>query len=321
MFAPGAPQTPQGPLATEGNDDLEHVEELPSFRVSHGLLSPAHQRFCQQLLTSDDLNATRAYMKVYPDAKYDSARTEASRLLANPHIQREVQRLMDERATVTGITADRVLLHFWSAGTADPRDLMEVRIGCCRHCWGEYHQYQYTDAELERAQADYIHAEAKRRKAEGQDFEPSTFHAKGGGGFNRDRQPNSECPECAGEGEPRHIIKDTRNLSAGAARLFGGIKIDKNGTMTVLIRDPLEALKKVGEHLGMWSDKLPGPQGVDPLRALLEELRGSSGTAAALPIVHDDPELRPRADIEDATPKATPAPGPAKPASRWKANS
>lgn len=34
--------------------------------------------------------------------------------LKRPHIRLQIQRLMDERATVTGITADRVLVKLFS---------------------------------------------------------------------------------------------------------------------------------------------------------------------------------------------------------------
>lgn len=306
--------SPDVPSAKADARGFDQVEALPTFRESHGLLSPAHQRFCQEYLA--DFNGPRAYLAVYKEATYETARSESSRLLADARIQREVQCLMDERAKVTGITAQRILLEMFQLAMADPRELVEVRIGCCRHCWGLYYQHQYTEAELERAEHEHIQAEAKRRKAEREDFEPKPFHAKGGGGLERNPQPNPECPECGGDGQERSVLKDTRNLSPGAARLFGGVKIDKQGKAMVLVRDQVQALMKVGEHLGLWNDKLPGPQDIDPLRALLEEIRGQSGTAAALPIVHDDPERRPRADIEDVTQRQPLQPKPV--LGRWK---
>lgn len=321
---PPLPRTPSIECAPGAHSHPLHPQELEEtapLTPSPHLLSPEHQRFAQEYIV--DLNGTKAYQRAYPGVSIDSAHSNAHRLMANEGIRHEIQRLLDERATVTGVTADRVLLKLWDMATADPRELCEVRIGCCRHCWGMYHQYQYTEAELERAEHDHIQAESKRRKAEKEDFVAKPFHAKGGGGFDRNRQPNADCPECGGDGEARHIIKDTRNLSAGAARLFGGIKIDKQGNVTVVLRDPTVALLKVGEHLGLWSGKLPGPQNADPMTALLEEIRGRTGTGGALPVVQDDPERRAiaaPADIEDveAKPK-TPAATSAKKPGAWKA--
>jgi phage terminase small subunit len=308
------------PLLPSGTEDAQDLEPSAPCTPSPHLLSPAHQRFCQEYAV--DLNGAKAYQRAYPEATYSAAASSAYELLKNPHIGAEIQRLLDERAQITGITADRVLLKLWEMGTADPRELVEVRIGCCRHCWGLYHQYQFTDAELEKAEHEHIQKEAKRRKAEKDDFKPEPFRSKGGSGFDRNRQPNPECPECGGDGTERAIVKDTRNLSEGALRLFGGVKTDKDGRLQVIVRDPTPALVKIGEHLGLWSDKLPGPQHVNPLAALLEAIRGTHGTGAALPIVHDDPELRdrpPAADVEDVQAKE---PAQAKPAPKgWKAAS
>lgn len=306
---PGNPQTPETPsgqaatiaaLSTPTEEKhLVDVEEAAPVTASRGVMSAQHHRFCQEYLV--DLNGTKAYQRVYVHAAYETARTRSQELLQNPPIRSEIQRLLDERAALTGVTADRVLLRLWNMATADPRELVEVRVGSCRHCWGLYNQYQYTDREWEKALSEHVHREAKRRKAEGDDFVPAHCPEKGGTGYTPNRPPSPECPECHGDGEPRSIIKDQKNLSPGALALFGGVKYDKNGNMSVLVREQLPALKLVAEHLGLFSDKLAGPQTVDPLSALLEALRGPSGTGAALPVVSRDPEQRP--DVEDVEEK------------------
>lgn len=62
-----------------------------------------HQQFISEYLKC--WNATRAYMAVYPNASYDTARANAADLLANTNIAQEVQRRIDENA----MTADEVL--------------------------------------------------------------------------------------------------------------------------------------------------------------------------------------------------------------------
>jgi hypothetical protein len=160
-----------------------------------------------------------------------------------------------------------------------------------------------------------VHAEKKRAKAEGDDFVPSKCPEKGGVGYTPNRPPNPECPECHGDGLPRSIVKDQQNLSPGALALFGGVKYDKNGNMMVIVRDPMPALKLLGEHMGLWSDKLPGPMTYDPLQKLLDEIRGRHGAGSVLPVIAHDPEVQRRAaaDVQDAQPK----PAASKPAKNW----
>jgi phage terminase small subunit len=280
------------PFPDEG--DSTELEPLPSFRLSEGLLTPFQHRFTQEYLL--DLNGGKAYQrarspKVVTDA---SARVEASRLLANPNITDEIRRLMDERARRTGITVDRVLLKLWDTANADVRELTELHIGSCRFCWGLYNQYQYTDAELQNAQDKHIREEAKRAKAEGQDYVPKEFHEKGGGGFDPKKTPNPECPECWGEGHARPVIHDTRHLSPAAAALFNGITVKrgKEGTsVNVNVQDRATYLRLVAQHLGMLNDKFIRPEDTEnPLLTLFKEIQKSA--AGTLGVVKADPERR-----------------------------
>lgn len=313
---PPAGKQPPAPRSRQPEAPQDLEEAAPLTPSAH-LLNPLHQRFCTEYLR--DLNATQAYMRTYgegnPDLKISTAGQQGYQLLKNPQIRAEIQRLMDERAVVTGITADRVLTTLWAMVTTPSNELTEVRIGACRHCWGYQHQYHYRESELEKAEADFIHKEARRRKEwlkkspafrEENPFEERTFHAGGGTGFDPKREPHPECPHCHGDGDKQVVIKDTRNLSVGAEMLFGGIKQTEHG-MQVLLHDRMPALKLVGEHLGMWSDKFEGPKDVEnPLERLLREIHGLHGAGSALPIVHDDPEARKppaAADVEDVVAK------------------
>jgi hypothetical protein len=222
---------------------------------------------------------------------------------------------MDERAAITGVTADRVLLRLWNIATADARKLTEYRIGSCRHCWGMYNQYQYTEAEFSAAQDKHIREQAARGRKE-KDFEPAAFPERGGPGYDPSRPPNPECPECWGDGKGRVIVHDTRHLEDGEAGFFAGIRTTKDG-MTVLTEDRATYMQMVGRHLGMWNDKVQAPE-ENPLMALIKQIQQEHST---LPIVHDDPE-RKRPDIEDVQvkPQKT-APGavPTNSVNKWRA--
>jgi phage terminase small subunit len=305
------PHSGQGGSATDPLPPAQELQPLPSFRPSNGLLTPFERRFCQEFLL--DLVGYKAYQRARSPnlVNDDSARANASKLLATTNIQDEVQRLMDERARRTGITVDRVLLHAWDVAMADARELTELRIGCCRFCWGLYNQYQYTDAELELARDKHIREEAKRKKAEKDDFKPSEFHEKGGPGYSAARPPNPDCMECSGDGISRPVIHDTRELSPGAAALFDGIvvKRGKEGmTVNVKTQDRGSYLTLVARHLGMLNDKLMKPEELDnPLMALLKQIQSSHGST--VPVVSADPDRRgfsPASDVSDVTAKAEP---------------
>jgi phage terminase small subunit len=72
-----------------------------------------HQQFASEYLKN--LNATRAYMKVYPAASYETARRNGSELLTNTDIAQEVKRRLDENA----MTADEVLARLAEYGRAE----------------------------------------------------------------------------------------------------------------------------------------------------------------------------------------------------------
>jgi len=60
-------------------------------------LTPAEERFINSLF-EENMNRTRAYMKVYPKSSYDAARSSASYILTKPNIKAEVRRRLEEEA-------------------------------------------------------------------------------------------------------------------------------------------------------------------------------------------------------------------------------
>lgn len=68
-----------------------------------------HQEFADAYLADPELNATRAYMRVYPRSSEAAARRSASDLLTRADIQAYVSERMKERAKRTEISQDFVL--------------------------------------------------------------------------------------------------------------------------------------------------------------------------------------------------------------------
>ena len=90
------------------------------------------QRFVELYLVS--LNATKAYKEAYGCSE-TIAGANGTRLLGNAKVAAAIEAAMQKREQRTEITQDQVLQQLWATATADPRDLVEYRRTCCRHCW------------------------------------------------------------------------------------------------------------------------------------------------------------------------------------------
>jgi hypothetical protein len=177
-----------------------------------------------------------------------NAQQYASKNLADPIIQAAIaerkQQLVNNNDYLRslGVDAQRVLREWAEIATADPTEIATVRRLCCRHCYGIGFAYQYTDAEYARDTAQAIANED----------DMSIF--VGGPGFDKSREPNPECPECCGEGEPEVFIKDLRKLSATARKLVKSVRQGKYG-IEVEMRDQEEALRNLARFLGVYVDR------------------------------------------------------------------
>jgi hypothetical protein len=63
----------------------------------------------------ENMNGTRAYMKLHPDAGYDTARAAASVTIAKHNIKAEIKRRLDERA----MSAEEAIYRLGEIGRAD----------------------------------------------------------------------------------------------------------------------------------------------------------------------------------------------------------
>lgn len=212
-----------------------------------GGLTARQVRFVQEYLI--DLNATQAAIRAGYSAK--TARQAGAENLSKPVIAGAIEEAQKKVAAGAGITAERVLKEIWNIATADPRDLVEHKVGCCRYCWGSEFRFQRTDREFDDAKRENEHA----RKTLAIEKRPPPFKPLGGKGFHRNREPNPECPECGGDGVGRTVIHDTRKISAGAASLFAGIKETKEG-IEVKVHSKDASLEKLCRHLSLFNDKM-----------------------------------------------------------------
>lgn len=83
-------------------------------------LSTRHKEFINEYLKC--FNATDAYLKIYPKAKYDTARANSSRLLADANISAEIARRLAERR----MSADEVLDRLTDIARGDIGEIMDI---------------------------------------------------------------------------------------------------------------------------------------------------------------------------------------------------
>lgn len=222
------------------------TKQLPKTAQSSDVpLSASEERFAEEYLI--DLNGTHAYMRVFPGVNAKSARTLGARMLAKVGVAQKVAVLKQERSGRLQLESDQVLRVVSDIYFCDTRELVGYWVGSCRYCWGQGHRFQRTDGELDHDRD--AHEEKQDANADGK--AAKAFNEKGGGGFQAGRKPNPGCPSCAGAGQGRAVINDTRTLSAAARALYAGVKEGKDG-VEVKIHDKLTAGDKLFRHMGLY---------------------------------------------------------------------
>lgn len=199
--------------------------------ITMGELTAKQAKFVEEYLV--DLNATQAAIRAGYSS--DTARAIGCENLTKPDIAEAIASAQQKRSERTEITQDMVLAELWAIASANPNDLIQYRRGACPDCYGEGDD---VEEELE----PQAHGGALKRTRK----PPSTI---------TDEEPNPDCPTCGGEGMGRPFVSDTRALMGPAAKLYAGVKVTKEG-IEVKMHDKVAALTKVGQHLGMFTDRV-----------------------------------------------------------------
>lgn len=276
-----APPKAKAPAKTPAKAESPPITPTPTDTV----LTDKQQRFVDEYMV--DMNATQAAIR----AGYSphTANEQGSQLLAKLSIQRALNAARKEQQERTQITADGVLREAWNIVTADTRELVELKTGCCRCCYGEGHRWQRTVGEMNRDREKWVEKGSN----------PAEFDEQGGIGFNPLRAPHPECPECGGDGRARVVLKDTRYLSEKGAALYAGAKQTQFG-IEVKTHDKSPYAEKLFRHLGLYEKD--NDQKTDPLASLLQRIASGSGNgfkpvaddperpASSLPMQPDDPD-------------------------------
>ena len=244
----------------------------PAAPANPAELTHQQQRFVDEYMV--DLNATQAAIRAGYSAK--TAAEQACRLLINVKVAAAIEAERIAQQERTQITADKVLRETWSLVIADARELVQVKVGCCRHCYGEGFRRQRTLGEYNRDREEF----SKKPGAM-----PADFEEEGGIGFDPHHPPHPGCPECGGDGSPRISLGDTRRLSTEARNLYAGAEQTKHG-IKIHMHSVDAARERMFKHVGLYEKD--NQQRVDPLASLLHTI--ASGNNNGFKPVARDPE-------------------------------
>lgn len=263
------------------------VIDRPDKPLVPGAKSPGHRscdererQFAEHWIVHR--NATQAYKAAYnPEASLDGARRMGHEVFHRAQVQAEIAALQEKQRDQSAAVANVswLLRRYVDIATADPRELIGLRVGCCRYCYGEGHGFQWREGEyLEKlAKAEREVAKRQRAKAKagvarfsGPDPDDVDFpDVAGGFGFNATYPPYPDCPQCHGEGLERFVPRDTDQLSDQALLLYGGVKAKRDG-YEIIIADQGKALEMVGKILGAFTDKVDLTANVKGLLAVAD---------------------------------------------------
>lgn len=173
--------------------------------------------------------------------------SSAYKLFREPLVAARIQELIAQKKDVLDRELDmsvkKLMETYIAIAAVDPNELVQVRMFCCRHCYGEGNLYQWREHEFLKACTAAELAGA------------ALPDIAGGFGFKQAQPPNPECDECQGNGVTRVVPLDTTRLSPGAKLLYRGAQQTKEG-IKVLFADKDKALDQIGRMLGAFDDKL-----------------------------------------------------------------
>lgn len=206
--------------------------------------------FCDHYLTH--YNATQALWDAgYKAANRNVAAVDAHKLMQKPGVRQYIAEKMKGTFDRLEQEQDKLIQTLTYVAYANPNELSENRIDCCRFCYGTNHGYQFTPQEFERHREQHAIdvAEARSTGTDGPDFDP-----KGGIGFNPNNVPHEDCPECFGRGIESVVFKDTRYLSPAALALYASTKTTKDGK-EVKTNDQAKARETLAKIHKLYDDK------------------------------------------------------------------
>jgi phage terminase small subunit len=218
-------------------------------------LRPKVEHFAQ--LYAAHGNASKAYREAFevrPDTRPGTVWQNAYDLVHDPQVAERVRQLLAQAAEHATISARARMVHLQSIVEADPGELVRIASECCRRCHGVNHAHQWVDFAEYLAALSAAIAKNEKRAARRQRETPLPSD-EGGYGFDPNREPAEDCPQCYGRGTQRVIITDTHKLSPSARALLKSIRQKPNGEVEVQLHDKLAASDQLNRMQGTYIDR------------------------------------------------------------------
>ena len=214
-------------------------------------LTPREARFVEAYL-ANGMNAGDAYVAAgFKSKPGRNAWSSASRRLTSDKVRRYLSHRVKSMFRRLEDQQDALMQALTLLAFADMRELSEFHRGACHYCHGKGHRYQYSAGEWDDIMTK--HAERAAKAEDAGRAAPALPDPKGGADYEWARDPHPECPECAGLGEGRVIIHDTRHLSPAAVLAFEGVKVNKGG-IEVKVQDRMKALEMLAKIAKLYED-------------------------------------------------------------------
>lgn len=242
-------------------------------------VTPKQDQFAQHVAAGKLPEAAyRIAFDVSPTRSPDDIRSYASKLMRNDSI---ITRVAEYRAVVQAKAASDPTSPISSAAdcaklwaryaAADVSEAIEVKVGNCRYCRGEGHEYQWIEGE-------YMEALTKVETANRRGGNIELPDIAGGFDFDHTLPPVPECPRCRGEGITREVVHGTKNMSADARLAYQGVKRTKHGIELIFV-DKAKALENLTRMFGGFQDNLNLSGAVNGVTASVAAAAASSDPA------------------------------------------
>ncbi len=207
----------------------------------------------QEFIKSRDKEAAWRIAYDQPDAPPGTAANRAREAFRSPVLKDRIEELLYAEETDAAPFARQTAIdRLLGMLQADPNELIAVRVGACRYCHGNDHEYQWDRREYRLAMKEVdVFNKDKPPKMAAKDYPDCA----GGFGWDRAADPHPNCPDCSGEGVSRIVMKNTEELSPGARLIYGGVKQTAQG-LQIIMADKVKVLDMLLRVIGGYDDKI-----------------------------------------------------------------
>lgn len=193
------------------------------------------------------------------------------RMLNSEHVSKAIQDATEKRLLAASLSGEDIIKMWADAIKFDMNELVELRRRPCGYCYAEGGQPELIMAEYWDQKEDHDKLRRSLLRADPEndigEFPPMTAFKF----IDVGKRPNPECPICHGHGIPMRYMKDTRDLSPTARRMYAGIEQVK-GDLNFVVLSKERAMDNLARALGLFKDKEEAKEGNGPTADALQDI-------------------------------------------------